>query len=525
MSNTNVRKSRDWFLICSWVFLILAFIGLIIYMSIHVEDLLDADMASDLILSRELATDGGILSGNWYYSTEIKVINAQLVYSLFFHLFEDWQTVRILGNITLYLILLWSYFFLCKKLRISRYFPLTAGILLLPVSGPYFYILMYGAHYIPRVSMMFVILGILMQAPSEYRPKIRVMVSTMIACLLSLALGLEGARMLLILFIPMTIVTGAELLWRIFPRDRQAPAQRAIFLRQAGFPQYLMQAFLVCAFAAMGFLINKTVLNRLYYFKQYDAMILNLTLGSIKGTLANQINVIGYGVLTKIVSIVIWAAVGTLIAWYLLHKGKKNLFTLRFLWICFISWASYTIFSFLINIGQIAWHMVPVAVLFVPAFALVICETHLKLIIQRILCIGLSLCLVLIGIQGYFRFESWPFRYGTRTNDNFQQIAAVLEEKEYRNGYATFWNANVLTELSSNSIEVWTVEQFDEQTAKNPHMKKWLQLKMHDKTLPKGKTFLIWTAKEYETYGPDYFSYLGGIIYQSDEFIVYDVIQ
>ena len=106
MPNTNARKSRDWFLICSWAFFILAFVGLIVYMSVHVEDLLDSEMSSELILARQLKESGGIFSGNWYYSTEIRVLNTQLVYSLFFHAFEDWQTVRILCNITLYLLLL-----------------------------------------------------------------------------------------------------------------------------------------------------------------------------------------------------------------------------------------------------------------------------------------------------------------------------------------------------------------------------------------------------------------------------------
>lgn len=108
----TTRKTRDWFLICSWIVLIIVLAGLVVYMSVHVEDLLDADMSSELILGNLLKQNGGILSDQWHYSTEVRVLNTQLVYSMFLHLFDDWQTVRIFGNITLYLVLLASYFFL-----------------------------------------------------------------------------------------------------------------------------------------------------------------------------------------------------------------------------------------------------------------------------------------------------------------------------------------------------------------------------------------------------------------------------
>ena len=111
MSNFRARKPRDWFTICSWIALIVVFAALVLYMGLHGKDLLDADMSSELVLAQQLKQTGGILSSNWYYSTEVRVLNTQLVYSLLFHAFDDWQTVRLVGNITLYLVLLGSYYF------------------------------------------------------------------------------------------------------------------------------------------------------------------------------------------------------------------------------------------------------------------------------------------------------------------------------------------------------------------------------------------------------------------------------
>ena len=525
MPNTNARKSRDWFLICSWAFFILALVGLIVYLSVHVENLLDSEMSSELILARQLKDSGGIFSGNWYYSTEIRVLNTQLVYSLFFHVFEDWQTVRILGNITLYLLLIGSYYFLCKRLGITRYFPLTAGVLLLPLSAWYFSFFLYGTYYMPRVSMMFFILGVLVQPPAESYSKAKVIINTLLASLLSLALGMEGARMMLILFVPVTIVAGTEFFWRIFSRNRENQTKQSALLRQDGFPRYLAQAFIVCVFALAGFLINKLILSQAYSFEQFDTMTPEITLHSILRMLFNQVDLVGYGRSIHIVSIAIWTAVGGLIAWFLLHKGKKSTSAQRFLWMCFASWACYAAFCSVFNIGQAAYHMIPVIVLFIPAVAVVIHEADIKPILKRVICTGLSLCLLFIGLQGYFTFATWSYRTGEEANAAFMQITAALQEKGYHNGYATHWNANVLTELSDGAIDVWCVEQFDEQTPEQPELDRWLQLKSHDTTRPTGKVFLVWTTKQYETYNPEKFDYLGEILYKDDAFVVYDVIQ
>lgn len=68
------------------------------------------------------------------------------------------------------------------------------------------------------------------------------------------------------------------------------------------------------------------------------------------------------------------------------------------------------------------------------------------------------------------------------------------------NGYATFWNANVLTELSNGKIEVWSwgVESSDEfRNMTSPdEIYEWLQLKDHKKERPEGKVFILLSNAE-----------------------------
>ena len=179
-----------------------------------------------------------------------------------------------------------------------RYFPLSAGILLLTLSAPYFYILLYGTYYIPRVSMMFLILGSVLPITGETHRSAGSFALAMVACLLSLALGLEGARMLLILFVPLSILVGAELIGRVFSRKLRTWQERSLALRQSGFYLYLGVAFIACVLAVTGFVINQKVLLRLYPFEEYGEMALNFTLAGIKSTLYKQQHLIGYSTRT-----------------------------------------------------------------------------------------------------------------------------------------------------------------------------------------------------------------------------------
>ena len=76
----------------------------------------------------------------------------------------------------------------------------------------------------------------------------------------------------------------------------------------------------------------------------------------------------------------------------------------------------------------------------------------------------------------------------------------VLYDNEIMNGYATFWNANVLTELSNGKIEVWSwgVESSDEfRNMTSPdEIYEWLQLKDHKKERLEGKVFILLSNAE-----------------------------
>ena len=123
----------------------------------------DADASSELILAELLNEEGGILSENWYYSTELRVLNTQLVYAPLFSVFSSWRMVRFVGSVILQAILVLSFLFAARQTGIQLPVRLFfAGLLLLPVSVTHAQTLLMHSYYVPHVSIGFVLLGLLL---------------------------------------------------------------------------------------------------------------------------------------------------------------------------------------------------------------------------------------------------------------------------------------------------------------------------------------------------------------------------
>ena len=123
MSDTMIRKQNERIFGVLWLSLCfgLAFSYLLFCRSGY----LDSDMSSELMLAELLSREGGIISKNWYYSTELRVLNTQLVFAPLFLLFDNWHAVRVLGTLILWGILLASHWWMMKGLGLNRWFCLT----------------------------------------------------------------------------------------------------------------------------------------------------------------------------------------------------------------------------------------------------------------------------------------------------------------------------------------------------------------------------------------------------------------
>ena len=71
------------FLIASGIMLAFVCCYFIWFINARIDYLIDSDDSSELILGHLLASENCLLSKNWYYSTELRVVNTQIFYAFF----------------------------------------------------------------------------------------------------------------------------------------------------------------------------------------------------------------------------------------------------------------------------------------------------------------------------------------------------------------------------------------------------------------------------------------------------------
>ena len=232
---------------------------------------LDGDDSGELILAEVLSREGGILSKNWYYSTELRVLQNQIVMSLLFRLLSDWRIVRTLGTGILTSILVLSYLFLCSRIPEGDKLRRWAPVVLLPFSYIYFDMVLYGLHYIPNISIVFFSLGLLLTKEGT-----RAGIDMVLLILLSFTAGLAGIRLPAVCYAPMFV------------------AALFVYLVDHNKRKILMRSIAACAATGAGYLINVLVLSKQYTFMSHDYVRLTSPdPGMAKTVLINTIQVCG----------------------------------------------------------------------------------------------------------------------------------------------------------------------------------------------------------------------------------------
>jgi hypothetical protein len=162
------------------------------------------------------------------------------------------------------------------------------------------------------------------------------------------------------------------------------------------------------------------------------------------------------------------------------------------------------------SMGSLDRYLIPVAVFAYPVIFACFENKHRFPKLGGQIAVGILAVALLCGAMNYNDMRKTDDTKGQR-----EAVAAILEQG-YTQGYATFWNANVLTELSDGQLEIWQWSD-DKQVIDNLEdfndVYPWLQAKSHLETVPEGKVFVLLSANE------DYcFNFTDKF---SDEYVIY----
>ncbi len=511
-----MHKSKKIFSTIGWSILIAVFLinGLLMWKSGQM--LLDSDMSSELVLAKLLSEEGKILTTNWYYSTELRILNTQLVFAPLFYLFNDWHMVRTVGSAVLWMLMLVSFWYLCKQANISKYFPVAATMMLLPLSHSYFYIIIIGVYYIPHVTISFLTVGMCLQYCNTSIKSKKILLLILMS-LVSAVAGMGGLRQLLVLYIPL-MVTSVIVLW--FKRN------------------YMSVRLLICSSATFicsvfGYLINNKILSNIYDYQDFSSIVFaRPSLERLWDCFIDIFTVLGYSegkvfsfALIKNCACLAIVGIAFLAIIYTLTQKENEFIDFTIIVFFISSIAVYSMMYSATNMGYVGRYNVPVVIFIFAVTAIGIKNIPFPTVeglkqndlIKNIICI-ISVVLVLFSCT-----KAYKDYFLEDNGKEITDVSMFLTEQGYKNGYASFWNANIITEISDGEIEVWdwrNSDQLSEFTSIDI-LHEWLQLKSHKVTNPSGKCFMIFSEYENNKFFINDLLSDENIIYKTEKYTVY----
>lgn len=371
---------------------------------------------------------GGVITDKWHYSSELRVLNTQLVYRLAMALFPDnWHYARVFSVAVFLMILILSALLLVKAAKLG-----TAGLwwcaaVVLPVGQWYGWNVIYNSYYIPHIAISMVSVALIIAYSRSAKSQTTVQQESQTAPVLLSQTAVQQQRQLLSLRGIAGVLgvcagfASLYMLYRIIRNRKSELSQRFLFL-------FIGISIIICLIVYS----QTSIYNCSYWIPLLPFVILALIMG-VEDWISEKKPEMGvedwlYGKKTG----------GDVTENHVRATDKIQTF----------------IFG------------------------------NIQTIIFAVITTVFFICSIATMQNPYI---SWV------PNDlTIQNVSDWLVENGYTQGCATFWNSDVLTELSDGKIEMWTVNEMNELDTNQ-----WLQETSHDTQMPDGEFFIITTPDEY----------------------------
>lgn len=480
-----------------WLWMAAAYLFDLWYQLVPGKWIVDSDLASEMILSDLLNKEGTIISHNWFYSTELKVVNLQWFYRLGLLIFpNDWHLARTFGMAITLALFAAAMLFFVKCAGLGRAGLWMVGTLLWPFGQHYLVYAIYGGYYLVYTFFYMLVLALVLRSLNA--DKKHCALQWVLACVITAVAGMNGVKQLMVFHAPLCLAAAILLVLALHSCGKTDWKAALDVCRKE--VRLLVASLVTAVAAAAGYFVSNAVLSRMYDFKSYNFIVWNrdedwFTLDRI---LMDFFHEFGYENGSGVFHFGgIAAAVGLLLGCWMffcivrlllrLDKLERNdkllvLLLVAMLAVCGVAYTyfhEYYLYFWLMNM--------PVAIA-VMAVEIKTEDFHI-LGARQLLGVGLAVCFTLCAVSTVRQEQEHPYL----AHKGLNTAAEWLVDNGYTQGYSTFWNGNAMTELTSGKLEVWTLQSLDRDDVPN-----WLQPKSHLTTDPEHPFLLIDT----ETDGP-----------------------
>lgn len=492
-----MKRPKTMMRLLPWLLLAAAFALSMGYYALYGAHNLNADDSSEMVLAAQLNEEGAFLSENWLYSTELRVVSPVPLYQLGLRLFDSWHAARTFAIAVVLLCIIASSLFMMRQLGLWQSAPWFAIILSLPFSGTYAYVVLYGCFYAIHLVLSFIMVGL--TARFGRRGLAQGWPSLLLLAVLGFVGGLGGVRMMTMLIVPMAAAGAVLAVWALRHVERPLDAAHTPYTRM------MAASWTAAAFGTAGYAVNVMVFAVRYRFHGYsDMRLVQIELVDFLHQLSGIIRDLGYraneaffslGGVSSFVTLgicllLVFAVARLLARWRSVAPAQRLLLSTA---ICAI------LLGMVLNVllEQILTRY------FVVGTLLLLASLFAWIQQEPCRCRGLRACAMAAVVCCFAYQAQCVLRYDyTQGRVNYEMAADWLLERGYTQGYATFWNANTLTEASDGQIEMWVLEDGRRGLWMNMELHDILQSREHYTRDPEGKVFLLVDENEAKTDAP-----------------------
>lgn len=495
------KKSRVvagiWFWLCFTA--IIAYIGI-------ARSYLDSDMASEMILAKMCAEDNVIMSRNWYYSTEIRLINMNLPMTFFFHLFNDFNLIRILSSIVMLGIVPLSFMYCCKWAGLKNSAVYFVSLLVLPFSKVFFHFGLSGLHYSAYIMAVFFPIGFVFKINNPEISAKKKILPWIMYIVFAVLMGLTTIRQLLVIYYPFAL--ACFILWLMDYLDTYglrvltiAEIKEKIIKnwRQNKYLCYFLTACAGALTASVAYVGNVVVLRNIYDFSSYDRIVYTNVddFARFSEVILGHARVLGYEPGYQFLSVqgicnilvIVFVCFMIWLTYRMIKNNKRYELKQRIILIYFACAVIFNDFIFMFSDRCGDRYMLPYILFFIVVLCIYVERKDIHISVRRLVYVAVMALFIINSVCKYLEAVQ------AEKDTSREEAVEFLMENDYDFGYATYWNGNVLTELTNGKIEVRNVNI---QYWNKMYCDLWLMKKDFVDRTSDHKVFILLTEDQYE---------------------------
>lgn len=472
------------------LYLVIFFYAIFVALNlIYGKTIMDSDASSEMILARLLNKEKALISNNWFYSTELRVLGINIFYRIGLLLFpNNWHLARVFGQSLLMAINVVSMIYMLNSIGFGKKSYYIAAILELPLGIWNIIYSYYEGFYLINTIFIYPIIGLFFKYIDTKKIKY-----LLLSTIVNFLFGLNGIKALLYISVPLFVV-GLILYLNKIINDNDYD------IRQDSKERVALKISFINLFSS---LIGTGVYKYLCYLYEFDSnkayKWVNFDFSKILTQFGGFLSNVGYpnndyfdvnidvmsirGLLGCFSLVIIFLYIVSNII--IIKKYNKISINEKYIYcICFISVLFSVVAQSCMMPYTFAYYYLPLlfTIFIVIEISLELFNTKKTFIKNTIrLLIIISVCLSSLSCILWFN-DCHP-----RKNDDLNSIVQYMSNNNIEKVYGTFWNSNIITELTNGEVETYTYI-YDENGF---NIRKWLQEKEHISNFPYKNVYII----------------------------------